>query len=392
MEASPFTGGRKLVARAAAAGALGLALTAVGAILDPRRALFAYLTAFTYWVGIAVGALILLMTFHAANARWMVLIRRVLEIIPLSSALFVVLFVPIALGLGRIFPWVDTTGLAGEVRRLWEHRRPYLNVPFFLARAGLYFAVWIAVSHLLHRWSVRQDATGEARLTLRQRRLGAGALPLIALTITFAAFDWQMSLDPNIASTIFGVYTFAGSFLAAVAVLILGVLAARGQNLLGGLSENHLHSLGKLLLAFVSFWAYIAFSQYLLIWIANLPEEVPWYLLRNDTGWRPVGIFLVLFHFVLPFFILLGRDLKRRPRPLAAMAIWVLLVHWVDLYWVVMPRLHPQGPSLHWTDLTAWVGIGASALAFTVWRMRGRAPVPVRDPYLQDSLAYEPHQ
>jgi hypothetical protein len=385
-----FTGGQRLVAGAAGAGAAGLALTAIGALLDPRRALFAYLVAFSYWVGIAVAALILLMAFHAANARWVVVIRRVLESIPLSSALLVVLFVPIALGMRHIFPWVNTAGLPSEDVGIWAHRRPYLNVPFFLLRAAFYFAVWIAVSHLLHGWSVRQDRTGEPDLTVRQRRLGAGALPLLALTITFAAFDWQMSLDRHLASTIFGVYYFAGSFVAAVAVLILGVVAARGQKLLDGLGPDHLHSLGKFLLAFVAFWAYIAFSQYMLIWVANLPEEVPWYLLRNDSGWRPVGIFLVLFHFVIPFFALLSRDLKRQPRSLAVMAAWVLLVHYVDVYWVIMPRLHPQAPRPHWTDFTAFVGIGAAALAFTVWRMRGRAAVPVRDPYLQDSLRYEP--
>ncbi len=390
MNAAPFDGGRVLLARSAAVATVALTLTAVGGALDPRRALFAYLVAFTDWVGIAVGALILLMVFHASNARWMVVVRRVLESIPLSTALFLVLFLPIALGMRWLFPWADASGITGTLREVWGHRRPWLNVPFFLVRAAVYFAVWIAVSHLLHRWSVRQDTSGTSALTLRQRRLGAGALPLLALTITFAAVDWQMSLDGHIASTIFGVYYFAGSFLGAVAVLILAVVPARATLLGGGLNANHIHSLGKFLLAFVAFWAYIALSQYLLNWIANLPEEVPWYLLRQATGWRPVGVFLVLFHFFIPFFVLLSRDLKRSPRALTVMAVWVLLVHYVDVYWVIMPRLDPQGPRPHWTDLTAFVGIGAAALAFTVWRMRGRPAVPVGDPYLEDSLRYEP--
>lgn len=391
MNATPFAGGRRLVPAATWVALAGLALTGLGAALDPRRALLAYLVAYSYWVGIAVAALILLMAFHASNARFIVLVRRVLESIPLSTALFLVLFAPIALGMRRIFPWVETAGLSAEDLRIWTHRAPWLNVPFFLVRAGFYFAVWIAVSHLLHGWSVRQDSTGEPRLTLWQRRLSAGALPLVAIAITFAAIDWQMSLDRHLASTIFGVYYFAGSFVAATAVLILGVVAASRAGLFeGGLNEDHLHSLGKFLFAFVCFWAYIALSQYLLIWIANLPEEVPWYMLRNDTGWRWVGIFLVLFHFVVPFFVLLSRDLKRRPGPLAFMSVWVLVVHYVDVYWVVMPRIDPAGPRPHWTDLTAFVGVGAAAVAFTLRRMRGRAPVPVRDPYLQDSLRYEP--
>ncbi len=392
MSATPFGGGGRLLRGAAVAAAAGLGLTAVGAALDLKRALFGYHVAFTYWVGIAVAALILLMIFHAAGARWMVVVRRILEVIPLTTAVLAALFVPVALGMRHLFPWVDLGGVTGEALHLWEHRRPWLNVPFFLLRAALYFGLWIAVSHLLHRWSVRQDESGSPELTVKQRRLGAGALPLVALAITFAAFDWQMSLDASLASTIFGVYYFAGSFVAAVAVLILAVVAARGRGVLQGVSENHLHSLGKFLLAFTAFWAYIALSQYLLIWIANIPEEAPWYLLRNAGGWRLVGLFLVIFHFAVPFFLLLSRDLKRNPRALALMAGWILVVHYVDVYWVVMPRLHPEAPRPSLFDLTAWVGIGAAALAFALWRLRGRHPVPVRDPFLPDSLGYEPNQ
>ncbi|HYQ81274.1 MAG TPA: hypothetical protein VEP68_07225 [Anaeromyxobacteraceae bacterium] len=390
MSSTPFGGGRWLRGAALVAAA-GLGLTAALSALDLRRALFAYHVAFTYWTGIAVAALILLMIFHAAGARWMTVVRRLLETIPLVTALLAVLFVPLALGMRHLFPWVDLSGVTGEALHVWQHRRPWLNVPFFLVRAALYFGLWIAVSHLLHRWSVRQDDSGEPALTASQRRLGAGALPAVALAMSFAAFDWQMSLDVSLASTIFGVYYFAGSFVASVAVLILAVLAARGR-VLQGVTEDHLHSLGKFLLAFTAFWAYIALSQYLLIWIANVPEEAPWYLLRNATGWRGVGLFLVFFHFIVPFFLLLSRSLKRSPRGLAILSAWILVVHYVDVYWVVMPRLHPDGPRPSLVDLAAWVGIGAAALAFGLWRLRGRHPVPVRDPFLPDSLGYEPNQ
>lgn len=391
MNARPVAGGRVLRGAALAAAA-GLGLTAASAAVDLRRALFAYHVAFTYWVGIAVGALVLLMIFHAAGARWMVVVRRVLEAIPIATAPLLLLFVPVALGMRHLFPWVDPGGLAAEAQRLWQHRRPWLNPPFFLLRAALYFGLWIAASHLLYRWSVRQDDSGSPELTLKQRRLGAGALPLVALAMTFAAFDWQMSLEASLASTIFGVYFFAGSFVAAVAALALAVVAARQLGVLPGVNENHLHSLGKLLLAFTAFWAYIALSQYLLIWIADLPEEAPWYLLRNASGWRGVGLFLVFFHFVIPFFLLLSRRLKRRPRPLAFMAAWILVVHYVDVYWVIMPRLHPDAPRPGPVDLAAWIGVGAAALAFVLWRLRGRPPVPVGDPFLPDSLRYEPNQ
>jgi hypothetical protein len=386
-----YEGGRTMVRKAGLVAVVALALTLLGGLLDARRTLWGYHVAFVYWAGIALGALIVNMAFQAGKAKWYVVIRRVIETIPLSGALFVLLFIPIVLGAEKIFPWVNPASLEPELRHLAEHRRPYLNVPFFVVRSALYFALWIVVATLLHRWSVRQDTEGGVRLTSLQRRLGAGALPFIALAMTFAAFDWQMSVDLHLASTIFGLYWFAGSFLSAFAVIVLLVNALRGQGLPGSLvNPNHYHSLGKYMLAFTAFWAYMAFSQYLLIWIANLPEEVPWYLARNRAAWLPFGIALVVLHFIVPFFLLLSRPLKRSPRGLAFMAIWILVIHYVDLYWVVMPALQHGAPHPHWTDLTALVGIGAAALAFVAWRLGGELTVPVKDPYLEESLRYDP--
>ncbi|HET9554121.1 MAG TPA: hypothetical protein VFP50_14225 [Anaeromyxobacteraceae bacterium] len=392
MTATPFTGGGRVLRASAAAGLAGLALTALGGLSDPRQALASYLVAFVYWLGIALGALILLGAFHASKARWPVVLRRFLETIPQVIPLFALLFLPIALGLRHLFVWVDPGALDGELRHLVEHKRPYLNVPFFLVRAAVYFVLWSVVAHLLRAWSVRQDADGGHALTLKQRRLGAGSLPFLALTLSFAAFDWMMSLDPRFYSTIFGVYWFAGSFVGAFAVLAIAAAATRGDPGQFGhhLNADHLHSLGKFLLAFTAFWAYIAFSQFMLIWIANVPEEVPWYLVRTGSPWGAVGVFLALGHFLVPFFLLLSRDLKRSPTRLAAMSGWMLLVHWVDVHWVIMPRIHEAGPSPSWMDVTAFVGVGGAALAFLVLRMRGAATVPVRDPYLEESLRYEP--
>jgi len=393
MTLSPWQGGRRLLALAGGAAAAGLGLTLLGGLaLDPRRALFAYLVAFVYWIGIALGALILLGAFHASNARWPVVLRRFVETVPQALPVFVLLFVPIALGMRHLYPWVDPHALEGEMAHAVHGKTPWLSPTFFVARAAVYFAVWIAVAHLLRAWSVRQDQAGGVTLTRWQRRLGAGSLPFLALAMTFAAFDWMMSLDPRFFSTIFGVYWFAGSFMAAFAVVIIAGAATRGDPASFGhhMSLEHFHSLGKFLLAFVAFWAYVAFSQFMLIWIANVPEEVPWYILRIDGGWRWVGAFLALFHFLVPFFLLLSRDLKRNPRALAFVAGGLLLVHWVDLYWLVMPHLHPGGPRPSLLDLTAFVGVGGAAVAFTVLRMRGTATVPVRDPYLEDSLRYLP--
>jgi len=319
-------------------------------------------------------------------------LRRFVEHVPAVLPLFVVLFVPLLLGGHRIFPWARPDLLDGELRHLVEHRGDWQKMPFFAARAAFYFLSWVVTAELLRRWSLRQDAAGGITLTRWQRRLGAGSLPLLALTVSFAAFDWLMSIDPRFYSTIFGVYWFAGSFLGAFAVIAIAAAVTRRDPTQFGAHMNleHFHSVGKFLLAFTAFWAYIAFSQFLLIWIANVPEEVPWYILRIRGPWGGVGAFLALFQFLVPFFLLLSRDLKRSPRALAGVAAWLLLAHWVDLYWLVMPHLDPGGPRLSPWDLTAFVGVGGLAVAFTVWRMRGTPAVPVRDPYIADSLRYLP--
>ncbi|MFT3917615.1 MAG: hypothetical protein QM704_27070 [Anaeromyxobacteraceae bacterium] len=224
--------------------------------------------------------------------------------------------------------WVSPpAGLDPVMEHAIHHKHPYLNTAFFTWRAVGYFAVWIVVAWLLRSWSLEQDRSGDPGLTLKQRRLGAGALPLLALTMTFASFDWMMSLDPRFFSTIFGVYWFAGGFMCAFAVIIIAAAMTRNDpNGFGHhLSAEHLHSLGKFLLAFTAFWAYIAFSQFMLIWIANVPEEVPWYVLRINGGWKWVGAFLAIFHFLVPFFLLLSRDRKREPVRLARVAVWLLL-------------------------------------------------------------------
>jgi hypothetical protein len=393
MKLGPWQGGVRARNLAGAIGAGGLALTLVGGLVgDPRRALFGYLVAYVFWLGIAIAALVVLGSFHASNAKWPVVLRRFLETVTSSLPLFLVLLLPILAGLRHLFPWVEPAALAGELRHAAEHRRPWLNVPFFVVRAGIYFAVWILVAWLLRSWSIRQDETGGLDLTRRQRRLGAGSLPFLALTMSFAAFDWMMSLDLRFYSTIFGVYWFAGSFVCAFAVIAVAGAATRDDPTQFGALMNleHFHSVGKFMLAFVAFWGYVAFSQFMLIWIANVPEEIPWYLVRIRGGWLPVFGFLAIFHFLVPFFLLLSRPLKRDPRRLAALGLWLLVVHWVDLYWVVMPVLHPDGPRPSLWDLTALGGVGGMVVAFVLWRMHGVVAVPLRDPYLDDSLRYLP--
>jgi hypothetical protein len=384
-----FLGGRTAMLAFALIGVAGLALTALGFVGAPQPTLLSYLVAFMYWLGIALGALVLLMANHAAGARWNIVVRRLNEAIVATTPIYLLLFLPILLGARVIFSWVapDAAAFGAEGMKLLQHKHAYLNMGSFTLRAAVYFAIWIATAGLMRGWSLKQDQDGEAEWTRKLRRLGAGGLPFIAFSLTFASFDWLMSLNPLWGSTIFGLYIFAGGFVAAIALLcIITALVIRSHEPVGALiTESHLHNLGKYLLAFIAFWAYMAFSQYMLIWVGNLPDEVPWILLRREGGWRWVGVFLIIFHFVVPFLLLLSRDLKRNPRTLAAIAGWVMLVHYVDLYWIVLPVAHA---GFHWTALTSFAGVGGLSVAFGLWRLRGGYAVPVRDPYLEDSLRY----
>jgi len=304
---------------------------------------------------------------------------------------FIVLVIPIWLGMKQLYSWVDpvAAGFTGEALAKIKHKAGWLSVNFFIVRSVAYILVATFLGWRLFGWSLRQDREGGTDLLARQRRFSSGGLPFVALAITFGAFDWMMSLNPTWYSTIFGVYYFAGSFLSALSLLAIATWQANLNGLFGGgMSIEHTHSIGKLMLAFTCFWTYIAFSQLLLIWIAGLPEETPFYITRFKGGWAGMGIFLILGHFFIPFGALLSRSLKRDPRKLAGVGFWILLVHYIDIYWLVMPTLYPEGASFHWTQPLAFIGIGLLVIAFAVSRLRGRLPVPVRDPYLPESLRY----
>lgn len=385
-----YDGGRSLMVGAGLVGLLGL-LATLGGMAISREASFSYLFAFAYWGGMALGAVILLQIFQATRAKWMVILRRPVEVMAVTVTLFVLLFIPVILAMKHLYSWVDPPAdLPGEAMKILQHKKPYLNTGFFVVRGFFYLLLAAFVSSRLFRLSTKQDTTGDVQLTQRQRNLGVGALPFVALTFSFAGFDWLMSLQPLWYSTIYGVYFFAGSFVSAIAMLIIVTDRARGKNLYGDyVSPEHIHNLGKLMLAFTCFWAYIGFSQFLLIWIAGLPEEVPFYNVRMQGPWAGVSVFLIIGHFFIPFGLLLSRARKRNSGRLALVAFWILLVHAVDIYWLVMPTLNPGGLVMHWSLLTAFVGVGGLSIAFAMWRIRGHFTVPLRDPYLADSLSYK---
>jgi hypothetical protein len=392
----PFSGGRGAMLAAAGIGAVLLLATVITALTadqaTAKEAYYSYVVAFAYWAGLAFASTILLQSLHATRARWVTVLRRPIEVMGAAMPLFLVLFIPIALGMKEIYEWVDPPATLGrEALERIHHKAPWLNVGFFVARGFIYVAIAAFVSERLFRMSLRLDSGKEDNWSLlaRMRRLASGGLPFVGLAMTFAAFDWMMSLNPTWFSTIFGVYYFAGSFGAALSMLAIVTHLAGVKNVLGGaMNVEHTHSVGKLMLAFTAFWTYIAFSQLLLIWIAGLPEEIPFYITRFNPGWAWMGVFLIFGHFFFPFGALLSRSLKRTPKQLAAVALWILLVNYIDIYWLVMPKLHPEGASFHWTQFTAFVGMGLLAIAFALFRFRGRLPVPVRDPYISESLRY----
>ncbi len=391
VDVPPFSGGGKWFAIGGGVGLLLLILTFVGAAGNPQAAYFSYLTAFTYWAGISMSAVILLMIFHATHARWVTIIRRPIEAMAVSVPIFLVLFIPVIVGMKHTYVWVEPPeSLGHEALKLIAGKAAYLNVKGFIIRGFFYLLLATFLGQRLYGWSLRQDRGGDPiRLLQSQRNLAAGGLPFIALALTFAAFDWLMSLNPTWFSTIFGVYYFAGSFVSVLSLLAIATAAGRQTGLFGGtMSDEHTHNIGKLMLAFVCFWTYIAFSQLLLIWIAGIPDETPFFIRRFQAGWAPLGILLILGHFFLPFGALLSRSLKRDPKKLRLVAYWILFIHWVDVYWLVMPSLNPEGFALHWTDITAFLGVGLVAVAFTIWRLRGKLPVPVKDPYLAVSIRY----
>jgi hypothetical protein len=328
--------------------AVGLVLFVVGLLVSPRQALLSYLAAYAAAWSIAVGALILVMTCNITGARWFAPFRPFAEAVAASGPLFVVLFLPIAIGLRAIYPW--TAGGAGD-RSVW------LDQAFFLVRAAVYFAVWTLVGLLLRRWSA-------ARPDGRTRALSAGALPAVAFAITFAAFDWLMSLAPRWFSTIYGVYVFAGGFLAVLALLAAAYLPA---------ALDDCQKLGNLTLTFVVFWAYIAFSQFFIIWIADVPQEVAWYVPRLRGSWGVLALVVLVGQFALPFLLLLLRSVKRWPGALAAVGCWLLVMHYLDVYWLVLPQLHPGGIHPHWLDLAAIALVAGAALTYVEWQLGHRA-------------------
>ena len=387
----------RLRSRALIAGVVGLVLCGVGLLIDRDHFFRAWLVAYLLFLGIALGSMAMVMIQHLSGGVWGVF-RRVFEASSRTLPILVVLFVPVLLGRGTLYPWSPADHVATD--EVLRHKSLYLNTPFFVVRAAIYFAGWWGIATLLNKWSRMQDAGDVAANTRLQRLSGAG-LVFYALAVTFAGVDWIMSLNPHWYSTIFGFLMIGGQGLAALAFTILvSAFLFRRNPMADLLKPSHFHDLGKLMFAFVMLWAYFNFSQFMLTYAANLIEEVPYMITRTHHGWQYLALFLVIFHFAVPWLLLLSRDLKRNPGRLVVVAVWMLFVRFADLYMMVSPEFDSSGGGnlhllagehashffVHWLDLAAPLAIGGLWLWMFFTELRRRPLLATGDPYLRAAL------
>ncbi|WP_428262873.1 hypothetical protein [Haliangium sp.] len=357
-----------------------------------HRFYYSVLIGLCYCLSVAVGALFFVIIQPLTRSQWSPVVRRIAEILtttfwPVAALLAACIIIPMLAGsAGPYHHWVHPA----PDDHILHNKHAWLNVPFFAARIGFYFAVWIGMSRYFFKKSREQDQSGDPAISERLRVASGPAIIVFALTVCFGAFDLLMSLDPHWFSTMFGVYYFAGSAVAIFSTLaLIGMYLQRSGKLARSITTEHYHDIGKLMFAFVFFWSYVAFSQFMLIWYANLPEETVWFQPRMFTSWSSVSYLLLFGHFVFPFLFLLSRWTKRLRAPLAFFAVWLMFIHYVDIFWLAMPEHTPEGASFHLMDLTAVVGVAFVCIG---WAARAAAKVnliPVKDPKLAISLGFE---
>jgi len=364
----------------------GAALAVAAWYVDGPRAAFNNVVMFMMLASIGIGSLFLISLEYVAGAVWSTPMRRVSEILAFIIPVTGVAALPMFLNLHDLFHW--THAEAVEADAILKGKSPYLNVTFFGIRFVATFAIWYLFYHFITRNSRKQDSTGDQLFTRRNIRLSAIFIPVFAVTVTFLAIDWIMSLEPHWFSTIFGVYYFSGTMLAALAAATIAIILLHENGYFGTLlRRDHFYSLGALMFAFVNFWAYIAFSQYLLIWYANLPEETFWMTRRWEGGWEFLSLALIVVHFVVPYVGLLAQEAKMNPRRLKIMAIWILFAHFIDLYWLVMPT-HHESFFFGWMEVGfPLLSVGIVLLVF-ILRYRKTSLIPTGDPKLKRGLDF----
>lgn len=377
-------------------GAVGLIATLVGYFLDADQFFFSYLVSFTFFTGIALSGLIMVMLHHITRSSWGVVFRRISEAFSANIWIWGIFVIPVILGIHNLYHWSHPELFeygTSEYDKIVAGKGPFLNSTFFVIRQFIYFAIWGFLGYKLHKVSVEMDRTNDWGLTSLLRKVSAPGILIFAFSVAFASFDWLMSLDPHWFSTMFGVYFFSISFQAFWAVMILTVFYLHKQGLLQNtIRQVHIYDLGAWFFAFTVFYAYIAFSQFLLIYYANLPEETLWYYHRLEGGWEYIAYSLLIGRFAIPFLVLLNREAKKNRTILGLVSALVLIIHFAEIYWIAMPVLYDHGFQFSWMDITAFLGLGGMFFGLFFNTFKKHDMVPKNDPKLEDCLSKSYHQ
>ena len=363
-------------------GVIGAVVSVAGAFLAPGSFYSAYLVGFMFWLGLSLGCMAILMLYHLVGGAWGTVIRRILESGMMTLPLMFVLFIPILLNLPKLYFWARPGVLADPKTdpKIIDIAHSYLNFNGIMLRYILYFAIWFGMAYFLNRWSTEQDAI-EGQSTLRFRALSSIGLVIYSLTISFAVIDWVMSLQARWISTIYGLLFIAGEALSAFCfVVVIESILGKRKPMSEYITDTEVHDHGKFMLAFVMVWAYFNFSQWLIIWAGNLPEEIPWYKLRMNGGWEYVGLFLVVFHFAVPFALLLSRQLKRKAGKLVWLASWLMFMRIVDIFWHIEPAESHPTFHLSWVLFAIIAGMGGLWMAYFFHNLRSRPLLAVNAP------------
>ena len=368
---------------------VGLALALVAFIVDKERAIFNYLVLYSMLISIGLGSLFLIALEYVAGADWSVPFRRIPEFLSGILPLLFILVIPLLIFNHDLFHWTHKEIV--EQDEILKGKEPYLNITFFIIRVIAFISIWVIFFLVLRKNSLSQDYSKDQNLTRKNIIISAIFIPTFAITITFTAIDWLMSLEPHWFSTIFGVYYFSGTVICAIASVTLIVVYLKEKGYYNPwITNDHLYSFGALLFAFVNFWAYIAFSQFMLIWYANLPEETFWFLTRWEGSWKVISILLIIVHFVVPYSVLLSQPSKMNPNRLKFISIWLIFAHLLDLFWLIMPNMNElkKGYNFSWIDFVFPVlGIGLVLIVFNFFS-KNKNLIPVGDPKLNKGLNF----
>jgi len=374
-----------LFTKSLVAGLVLSAISIVGAFLDPGDFFRSYLMGYLFWLGVALGALGILMMQYLTSGAWGVMTRRTLESATRTLPMLAVLFIPVALGLPSLYDWAHPDLVRKEYTL--HHRAGYMNPQMFILRAVIYFAIWLIFTYFLNKWSTEQDERGG--LETRLAALSAPGLILYVFTVTFSAVDWAESLETDWYSTIWGFLFVANQGLSAFAFVIIAmVLLSKREPLASRFKPAHLHDLGKLLLTFVMLWAYFSFSQLLIVWSGNLTDEIPWYLRRLGTSWGWLGVMLIVLEFIVPFLLLLSKHVKRNATLLCGVVAIIIFMRFVDLMWIVMPSYYQRGFRLSWLNFSVPLAIGGLWIATFIRQLRNRPLLPVQAPNLERAIEH----